>query len=215
MIFGSKFFKNIHLALDFLTEERQRSDKLVDRHDVLLDVCESLIRTKFHYHILGRSVFHSSDRSTTIIQSTYFSFAIIMEWLEIQSAMMSASKDLVNRQCRYFGYPMEMAIRLGYIHTVRMLAEAGAEIYNEKIFSFHIAIREPARGGHAEVIDYFLHEPIPLLRYSTLRIWQDLADEAAAHGHPHISMTIVVKHGELLGKRSLHMILCKRGCSWK
>jgi hypothetical protein len=46
------------------------------------------------------------------------------------------------------------------------------------------------------------------LRYPTLIIWRDLAEEAAAHGHPHISMTIVVKYGDILGKRSLHMVLC-------
>jgi hypothetical protein len=61
--------------------------------------------------------------------------------------MMSANKDLVNSQCRYFGYPMETAIRLGYIHTVRVLAETGAEIYNENIFSFHRAITKLLEVG--------------------------------------------------------------------
>jgi hypothetical protein len=208
--FGSNFHQNIHLALDFLTEKRQRSSRLVDRHDVLLDVCESLIRSKFHYHILGISICRSSDESTKITQSTYFLFAIIMQWFEIQNAMVSASEDLVNKQCRYFGYPMDMAIRLGYTHTVRMLTEAGAEVYrlNDRGYLLNKSMKEAAREGHLEVIEYLLNERFPIPECQMLPIWRQVAEEAAAHGHPHISMIIVVKHGELLGKRSLHMVLC-------
>jgi len=208
--FDGNFHQNIHLALDFLTEKRQRSGRLVDRHDVLLDVCESLIRSKFHYHIMGIKVCQSSDESTKIIQSTYFLLAIIMQWFEIQNAMVIASEDLVNKQCRYFGYPMDMAIRLGYTHTVRMLTEAGAEIYRSVVrgYFFNKSMKEAAREGHLEVIEYLLNETSPVPEWQMLTIWREVAEEAAAYGQPQISMIIVVKYGELLGKRSLHKVLC-------
>jgi hypothetical protein len=206
--YGSRFFGNIHLSVDFLTAERQRSDESIDRHAVSLDVCESLIRSGFHYCIMGGSVGATSDNSATRIQSTYFLIAIILQWSEIQNALLSANNDLSNSRCRYFGYPLDMAIQLGYTHTVRMLAGAGAEMDTDSHL-FWGALKEAARSGHAEVIDYFVHETTVALDDLSLTLWGQVAEEAAANGHPNISMTLLAKYSDSLGLGCMDRLLSK------
>jgi hypothetical protein len=206
--YGSRFFENIHLSVDFLTAERQRSDESIDRHAVSLDVCESFIRSGFHYCIMGGSMGTTPDQSAIHIQSTYFLIAIIMQWSEVQNVMLSANNELLISRCRYFGYPLAMAIQLGYTHTVRMLAEAGVEMDTDSR-PFWEALKEAARSGHAEVIDYFVHETTMALDDLSLTLWGQVAEEAAANGHPNVSMTLLAKYTESLGLGCMNRLLSK------
>lgn len=174
----------IYAAIDILFEELQKTNKPLTREEILRDVCEAFIRSTYAYKITNIQKRSKPNRKWTAppgqVLGTAFLVAIIMQYTEVQVAMLESGKISEHTVSSCLGPPHDMAIRLGYEGTLKMFSNAGANMSDQNLRSISpSALRLAAINGYAGVIDWVL-KWVPQNIYQGEHIMVDLVIEVAA-----------------------------------
>ena len=147
---------DIHAAIDILETYFKSTPDPPTRAELLRDVCDVFIRsenldviTDPLYWFEALSYKTSEDQAHGIA----FLLAIGKRWTGIQTALLDSGKVTADVDAPYLGTPMNMAIRLGYEDTARMLVQTGAALPTHPSGPAYLSLKAAARKGHSDILD--------------------------------------------------------------
>ncbi|KAF2122448.1 ankyrin repeat-containing domain protein [Lophiotrema nucula] len=192
---GSRFTKHVHAVIDFLDQHLVPSEHPGDRHGLISDVCETFIRVRYDWNLLGHDNISERDPdwrpAERHIHATSFLIAILRDYERLQSHMLRTGSASSFSCCRILGPALQSAIRHGHLNAVRSLDPNGTQIVQEGDSDhwngpIHGALRAAAKGGHLETIRWVLpHLHVIGPPYES--ICYNLFQNAAIYNQPEIA----------------------------
>jgi len=147
---------DIHAAVDVLETYFESTPDPPTRAELMRDVCDVFIRSE-DLDVFRRSKYWFSVPSYKTSEDQAHGIALLLaigkRWTGVQAALLDSGKVTANVDAPYLGTPMNMAIRLGFEDTARMLVQAGATLPTHPSGPAYLSLKAAAQKGHSGILD--------------------------------------------------------------
>lgn len=190
------FASKMHAVADFLWENLEGKEKPTSRDELVKKICEGLVTMKYYHHIVGNDPSPKPKAGyrvgVNLLHRTTFALAVAMRLHNLQKSMNERGIGSIKSGCKYFGYPLDIALRIDDDAAVRILYKTRRILrQDESPATEEGYCKNSSKKGHKnnkiergsdDFFEHILHKPLILVNAASecqkeihlgiMRVWR-------------------------------------------